>query len=219
MKSGSRAVTSKQLGGADTTPSGLRVRFFPTSALCFPCIFPGPGVWAGAGRALTSSPGGPSSPRYPLGPTGPASPCRERDRPVEPCVHATQTPDPTCWPAASMPLCGGRGPPGSGTPHSEACHTRSPHATCPSNRPVARRPLPPCRPLGCSPASGTAWTHLAATSAGVRAGSGLSPAGSGAGVTQGPPEEAAASMTRAPSRSVQLRHLETGCMWALRGWA
>lgn len=102
-------------------------------------------------------------------------------------------PDPTRWPAASTPLWGGRGPPGSGTPHSEACRTSPPHPACPTNQPVARRPLPPCCPrhgqaTRLHPGPGTAWTHLAATSAGAQAGSGLSPEGSGAGVTQGPPQ-------------------------------
>lgn len=160
-----------------TRPSRAAVRLRPTSALPLPPALPrGPGSGPGA-EGTHLKPRGPLVTSVPFGSNG-ASIALQREgracwglclRPTDPLTPLTGRPRPR--------------PPVHA--HSAACRTSAPHPAYPSPRPAARRPLPSCSPP--RPRHSGCTRLLAATVAGVWAGSGLSPVGSGSGVTQGPP--------------------------------
>lgn len=166
----------KAAGGADASASGRGAAPSNFSPPASPALPRGPGSGPGA-EGTHLKPRGPLVTSVPFGSNG-ASIALQREgracwglclRPTDPLTPLTGRPRPR--------------PPVHA--HSAACRTSAPHPAYPSRRPAARRPLPSCSPP--RPRHSGCTRLLAATVAGVWAGSGPSPVGSGSGVTQGPP--------------------------------
>lgn len=187
----------KAAGGADASVWGRGAAPSNFSPPASPALPRGPGSGPGA-EGTHLKPRGPLVTSVPFGSNGASIALQREGR--------------ACWGLCLRhtdpltPLTGRLRPRPPVHAHSAACRTSAPHPAYPSPRPAARRPLPPCSPP--RPRHSGCTRLLAATMAGVWAGSGLSPVGSGSGVTQGPPPAPLQSQLP-PARPGPLPHLSS----------
>lgn len=200
----------KAAGGGGRVRLGPRCGSVQLQPSRFPRTPPGPGVGAGRGG---HSPQAPGAPRH-LGTLwvqwGQHRPAERGTGLLGPVSAPHGPPDPTYWPAASTPPCARalRGlpheRPSPGLSQRPASGQEASAVLLPTTAtPLRLHPAP-----GCHRGWGVGWEW--AVPSGVRV-------WSNTGTPPPTPESAAASTTWPPAPSVQLRHPETGCMWARGG--